>query len=122
MKKSFFILALGLVISSFSYAKAETPVAKGTKIESKISVLDMSNLRLKVLFDDVTKNTASIEIYNAKGEVFYQELSQTNKPLVLNVEHLDDGAYTLAVSAGNEKLIYDFNIESRVSRVAVLKN
>ncbi len=117
MKNSFFILALGLVIASFGLANATTPTT-----DSKISVQDIRNLRLKVQFDNVAKNTASIEIYNSKGEVFYQELSQTNKPLVLNVEHLDDGAYTLAISAGNEKLVYDFNIESQVNRVAVLKD
>ncbi len=122
MKKSFFILALGLTVANFSFVQAANPAVIVKKSDGKISVQDISNLRLKVLFDNVAKNTASVEIYNSKGEVFYQELSDTNTPLVLNLTHLDDGAYTLSVSSGNDKLTYDFNIESQTTRVAVLKN
>lgn len=119
MKKSFLILALSLVTVSFSFASAETPT---TKSDPKIAVQDISNLRLKVLFDKVAKSTASVEIYNSNGDVFYQDLSETDKPLVLNVSHLDDGKYTLSVSSGEDKLTYDFNIESQMTRVAVLKS
>ncbi|RFS14984.1 T9SS type A sorting domain-containing protein [Emticicia sp. C21] len=119
MKKSFLVLALCLFTASFSFAATETPF---TKSDPKIEVQDISNLRLKVLFDKVAKNTASIEIYNSKGDVFYQDLSETDKPLVLNVSHLEDGAYTLSISSGEDKLTYDFNIESQVNRVAVLKS
>ena len=122
MKKSFLVLALSLITVSFSFANAETPTVITKKADSKISVQDISNLRLKVLFANVEKSTASVEIYNSKGEVFYQDLSETDKPLVLNISHLDDGAYTLSISSGEDKLSYDFNIESQVTRVAVLKN
>lgn len=122
MKKSFFILAIGLSTANFSFVKAATPAVIVNKSNDKISVQDISNLRLKVLFDNVAKNTASVEIYNSKGEVFYQELSDTNTPLVLNLTHLDDGHYTLSIVADNDKLTYDFNIESQTTRVAVLKN
>jgi hypothetical protein len=128
MKKSFLILALGLFTASLSFASTEIPANAATativatKSDSKISVQDISNLRLKVLFANVDKSTASVEIYNSKGEVFYKDLSETDKPLVLNVSHLDDGAYTLSISSGEDKLLYDFNIESQVTRVAVLKS
>lgn len=122
MKKSFFILALGLSVANFSFVQAATPAVIVNKSNGKISVQDISNLRLKVLFDNVAKNTASVEIYNSKGEVFYQELSDTNTPLVLNLTHLDDGHYTLSIVADNDKLTYDFNIESQTTRVALLKN
>jgi hypothetical protein len=119
MKKSFLILALSLITVGFSFASTETPVSKS---DSKIAVQDISNLRLKVLFANVEKSTASVEIYNSRGEVFYQDLSETDKPLILNVSHLDDGAYTLSISSGEDKLTYTFNIESQVMRVAVLKS
>ena len=119
MKKSFLSLALSLLTVGFSFASTETP---STKSDPKIAVQDISNLRLKVLFDKVAKSTASVEIYNSKGDVFYQDLSETDKPLVLNVSHLDDGAYTLSISSGEDTLTYDFNIESQVTRVAVLKS
>lgn len=122
MKKSILVLALSLFTASFSFAYAENPAVITKKEDSKISVQDISNLRLKVLFANVEKNTASIEIYNSKGDVFYQDLSETDKPLVLNVSHLEDGAYTLSISSGEDKLLYDFNIESQMTRVAVLKN
>ncbi|MBA4853837.1 T9SS type A sorting domain-containing protein [Emticicia sp. BO119] len=125
MKKSFLFLALSLLTVGFSFANSRTIASiavAATKSDSKITVQDISNLRLKVLFANVERNTASIEIYNSKGDVFYQDLSETNKPLVLNVSHLDDGAYTLSITSGNDKLFYDFNIESQVTRVAVLKN
>ncbi|RYU93409.1 T9SS type A sorting domain-containing protein [Emticicia agri] len=122
MKKSFLILALSLFAVSFSFASAETPAIVAKKSDPKISVQDISNLRLKVLFANVEKSTASVQIYNSKGDVFYQDLSETDKPLVLNLSHLDDGTYTLAVVSGSDKLSYDFNIESQVTRVAVLKS
>lgn len=123
MKKSFLVLALSLFTASFSFASGETPSAiVSTKSDSKISVLDISNLRLKVLFDNVEKNTASVEIYNSKGEVFYQDLNETNKPLILNISQLEDGAYTLSIVSGKDRLSYDFNIESQVTRMAIVKN
>lgn len=122
MKKSFLILALSLFALGFSFANAENPAAITKKADSKISVQDISNLRLKVFFANVEKNTASVEIYNSKGDVFYQDLSETDKPLILNVSHLEDGAYTLAISSGEDKLTYNFKIESQLTRVAVLKS
>lgn len=124
MKKSFLILALGLLTANFSFANTntETPAIVAKKAEAKISVEGFSNLRLKVLFANVEKNTASIEIYNSRGEVFYQDLSDTDKPLILNVSHLEDGNYTLAISSGEDKLFHEFKIESQITRVAVLKN
>jgi hypothetical protein len=122
MKKSFLILALSLFAANFSFANTEVPAAAVKKANSKILVQDISNLRLKVLFDKVEKSTASVEIYNSKGDVFYQDLSETDKPLILNLGHLEDGAYTLSISSGADKLLYDFNIESQLTRVAVLKS
>ncbi|GAB3515636.1 DUF3244 domain-containing protein [Emticicia fontis] len=122
MKKSFLILALGLLTANFSFANTEKPAIVAKKADSKISVQDISNLRLRVLFTDLERSTANVEIFNAKGDVFYKDLSETNKPLVLNLEHLEDGAYTLSISSGEDKLTYDFNIQSQVTRVAVLKS
>ena len=122
MKKSFLVLALCLFTASFSFAATETPSIMAATSDSKILVQDISNLRLKVLFASVEKSTASVEIYNSRGEVFYYDINETNKPLVLNISHLDDGAYTLSIISGNDKLAYDFNIESQVTRVATVKN
>ena len=121
MKKSFLILALSLFTASLSFANAETPAVITKKADSKISVQDISNLRLKVLFANVEKSTANVEIYNSKGEVFYKDLSETDKPLVLNLSHLEDGEYTLSVTSGDEKLSHNFNIQSEITRSATIK-
>ncbi|MFD2519929.1 T9SS type A sorting domain-containing protein [Emticicia soli] len=121
MKKSFLALALILSLATFSFAFDKTPVNSTEKTDPKITVQDISNLRLKVLFDKVAKSTASVQIYNSKGDVFYQDLSETSKPLVLNLSHLEDGAYTLSVVSGDEKLSHDFTIQSEITRSAIIK-
>lgn len=121
MKKTFLMLALSLSVATFSFAFDKNPVNSTEKTDPKITVQDISNLRLKVLFDKVAKSTASVQIYNAKGDVFYQDLSDTSKPLVLNLSHLEDGAYTLSVISGDQKLSHDFTIQSEITRSAVIK-
>lgn len=121
MKKSFLALALILSVATFSFAFDKTPVTSTEKTDPKITVQDISNLRLKVLFDKVAKSTASVQIYNSKGDIFYQDLSETSKPLVLNLSHLEDGAYTLSIVSGDEKLSHDFTIQSEVTRSAIIK-
>ena len=122
MKKSIIIITICLLTASFSLVHAENPTAAQIKSDPKISIQSINNLRLKVLFDNISTILANVEITNTKGDIYYKDFNDTDKTLVLNLSHLEDGSYTLVVEAGNEKLSYAFDIQSRVTRTSVIKS
>ncbi|MCU0325457.1 MAG: hypothetical protein MUF45_09430 [Spirosomaceae bacterium] len=121
MKKLLIIAALFTLSLNVSNATTIGKASTNETIESKITVKEIGNLRFKLDFNNLTSKKASIEITDTKGAIYYKGYSDTDKAFVLNLANLSDGSYTITVGAGGEKLSYEFEIQSKVSRVAVSK-
>jgi hypothetical protein len=110
MKKTF-ILMLGLMLSSVSFARVEKDTTNNAPIVATLSVVKQGKIALSVSEAD---EVAFIKLKDEKGNLIYDNKVYLKKGIMqpFDISELSPGKYDFVISTGAEVITETFVIKS----------